>query len=80
LGLAAGAVLGMSIVALGAHDLDAAQSPAEAGDAPVVLPPHVTEPHGFMTEHLAARDSGVDWQRAEQWTEFGPAAVAAYER
>jgi hypothetical protein len=79
LGLSVGAVLGMSIVALGMPDIGAADVPPWSDGAPA-LPQRGIDPPATAAEHLAALDSGVDWQRAEVWTEFGPAAVAAYER
>jgi hypothetical protein len=80
LSLAAGAVLAMALVALGTRDIDAATEPSWT-DAPPATPPGTVEPGGAMTEQLAQRrDEGVDWTRVEVWSEFGPAAVAAYER
>jgi hypothetical protein len=78
LSLAAGAVLAMALVALGTRDIDAATEPTWT-DAPPATPGSV-EPAGAMTEPMAQRrDDGVDWTRVAVWSEFGPAAVAAYE-
>jgi len=80
LSLAAGAVLAMLLVALGTRDIDAATE-APWIDGPPALPPGAVEPGGALTERVAVRrDDGVDWQQVEVWSEFGPAAVAAYER
>ena len=79
LSLAAGAVLAMALVALGTRDIDAATEPSWT-DAPPAAPPVSVEPNGAVTEPMAQRrDDGVDWTRVEVWSEFGPAAVAAYE-
>jgi hypothetical protein len=79
LGLAVGAALGMSVVVLGMPEIDAMDAPSWSNGAPA-LPQRAVDPPAMASEHVAARDSGVDWQRAEVWSEFGPAAVAAYER
>jgi hypothetical protein len=78
LGLAIGAALGMSVVVLGMPDIDAVDAPTWS-DGVRALPQRAVDPSALVSEHVAARDSGVDWQRADVWSEFGPAAVAAYE-
>jgi hypothetical protein len=81
LSLAAGVVLAMLLVALGTRDIGATAEPSGIDSPPAMLP-GATEPGGatVAARHAARLDDGVDWQRVEVWTEFGPAAVAAYER
>ena len=72
LSVAGGIALAVLLVALGVpRD---AETEAWIDSAPAVVPA------ARAAEAVAALDEGVDWQRAEVWTEFGPAAVAAYER
>jgi len=78
LSLGAGALLAMLLVGLATRDIGASAEPSRI-DSPGILP-GAAEPVSAVAERLAARlDDGVDWQRVEVWTDFGPAAVAAYE-
>jgi hypothetical protein len=80
LSLAAGAALAMLLVALGTRDIGATAEPSWIESPPAMLP-GTAEPGGAVAERQAQRlDEGVDWERVEVWTEFGPAAIAAYER
>ena len=72
LSIAGGIALAVLLVALGTPR-DAETEPW-TDSAPAVVPVTPT------AEAVAALDAGVDWQHVEVWTEFGPAAVAAYER
>jgi hypothetical protein len=73
LSLAGGIAIAVMLVVLGTPEHDAETEPWIDRAAPVV-------PTSRAAQGVAAHDSSVDWQRAEVWTEFGPAAVAAYER
>ena len=80
LGLGAGAVLVTMLVALATRDIDASAEPPRIDSLPAMLP-GAAEPGSAVAERHAPRlDDGVDWQQVEVWTEFGQAAVAAYER
>lgn len=73
LSLAGGAALGVLVIALGGPDPDAATDPW-IDTAPALVPAVAA------SESETRLDAGVNWERVEVWHEFGPAAVAAYER
>jgi hypothetical protein len=73
LSLAGGSAIAVLLVVLGTPQRDGEAEPwIESAPAAV--------PAAAAAQAAAAQDAGVEWQQAEVWTEFGPAAVAAYER
>ncbi len=74
LGVAGGAAVGVLLVALGTPGVELSDEGVWIDSAPASTHEPVAHPR------LAALDSGVDWSRVESASDFGPAAVAAYER
>jgi hypothetical protein len=73
LGLAGGVVIGVLLGVLARPGPDTAAEREWIEDSAPRAVPAAPRPS-------AALDEGVDWGRAEAWDEYGPAAVAAYER
>jgi hypothetical protein len=74
LALGAGAAAAVLLVALSLPRGDRAAERSWVDTAPS------NGPSGSASETVAALDAGVDWRRVDNAADFGPAAVAAYER
>lgn len=77
LGLAGGVAFGVLLVALTTPGPDTAAEREWIEDS---APRAMAAPSSAARQPTAALDEGVDWGRVGAWSEYGPAAVAAYER